>query len=245
MKIIAKDFRLAFSSIGFLQAVIITALAGVAGGWNFFKDLQQDLTNQGPNFLLVAYDLFYSDLFVYVLSIVAPLAYATSFVDEYKTRTWIYVLTRSGSFRKYKFTKIITTAFSGGTSVTVGMMISTLVFFIMSNDSMIQYPDQIVLGYLVHLLLLFIGGCIWALFGGFFATVMNNQYVAYASPFIMFYVGSVFQKRYYKDLPWLSPREWTFPLRMTLYQTIPIAVVVLIVSMIFYYLIMTRRMRNG
>lgn len=57
----------------------------------------------------------------------------------------------------------------------------------------------------------FLNGALWSLVGGFSAVVTRNRYLAYAVPFILYYVLSVFQERYYQSLFFLSPRYWAVP----------------------------------
>lgn len=58
----------------------------------------------------------------------------------------------------------------------------------------------------------FLNGALWAMTGGFAAVVARNGYMAYAVPFILYYVMSVFQERYYRALFFLSPRYWMAPI---------------------------------
>ena len=57
----------------------------------------------------------------------------------------------------------------------------------------------------------FLNGALWAMVGGLAAVVTRNRYLAYAVPFILYYVLSVFQERYYRALFFLNPRYWMAP----------------------------------
>ena len=39
----------------------------------------------------------------------------------------------------------------------------------------------------------------------------RNHYLGYAVPFILYYVLTVFQERYYDKFYILSPRQWAYP----------------------------------
>lgn len=43
------------------------------------------------------------------------------------------------------------------------------------------------------------------------AVLTRNHYLGYAVPFILYYVLTVFQERYYAKLYALSPRQWAYP----------------------------------
>ena len=43
------------------------------------------------------------------------------------------------------------------------------------------------------------------------AVLTRNHYLAYAMPFVLYYVLTLFQSRYYPELYFLSPRYWAAP----------------------------------
>ena len=57
----------------------------------------------------------------------------------------------------------------------------------------------------------FLNGALWALAGSTAAVLTRNHYLGYAVPFILYYVLTVFQERYYAKLYALSPRQWAYP----------------------------------
>ncbi|MEG0383004.1 MAG: hypothetical protein RR514_07350, partial [Christensenella sp.] len=60
-------------------------------------------------------------------------------------------------------------------------------------------------------LLFFLAGALWSLVGGLFATVTMSKYMAYAAPFIFYYVLVILSQRYFTDLYVLNPQEWLNP----------------------------------
>src|SRR5699024_12725668 len=50
-------------------------------------------------------------------------------------------------------------------------------------------------------------GALWALAGSTAAVLTRNHYLGYAVPFILYYVLTVFQERYYDKFYILSPRR--------------------------------------
>ena len=57
----------------------------------------------------------------------------------------------------------------------------------------------------------FLNGAFWALAGSAAAVLTRNHYLGYAVPFILYYVLTVFQERYYDKYYILSPRQWAYP----------------------------------
>ena len=57
----------------------------------------------------------------------------------------------------------------------------------------------------------FLNGALWALAGSAAAVLTRNHYLGYAVPFILYYVLTVFQERYYDKFYILSPRQWAYP----------------------------------
>jgi hypothetical protein len=88
---------------------------------------------------------------------------------------------------------------------------------------------------------LFLGGSAWALVGGFAATALRNRYLAYAMPFILYYMLSVFQERYWGAFYVLNPREWVYPEHLGLVPTLILSGVALIIDAVLYSIIMRRR----
>ena len=67
----------------------------------------------------------------------------------------------------------------------------------------------------VSFLRLFLNGAFWALIGGTSAVITKNRYMSYAVPFILYYVLTVFQERYYQKAFFLSPRYDMYPFYWT------------------------------
>ena len=59
--------------------------------------------------------------------------------------------------------------------------------------------------------LFFLSGALWSLVGGLFATLTMSKYMAYASPFIFYYVLVILSQRYFSEIYVLNPQEWLNP----------------------------------
>lgn len=57
----------------------------------------------------------------------------------------------------------------------------------------------------------FLNGAFWGGVGTLAAIMLKNRYLAFSIPFVTYYVLTIFQKRYYETLFFLSPRYWAAP----------------------------------
>ena len=96
-------------------------------------------------------------------------------------------------------------AISGGLAISLGILaaygIAALLLLPLEamRDYMLEPP-----GYfrqlLETLLMFFASGAFWALVGLTFATLTNSRYMAYASPFVLFYLLVILYERYFDKL---------------------------------------------
>ena len=59
--------------------------------------------------------------------------------------------------------------------------------------------------------LLFLNGGLWAVIGMTMSSIMESKYIAYASPFVMYYMLVIINERYFPDAYLIYPREWLVP----------------------------------
>jgi hypothetical protein len=65
------------------------------------------------------------------------------------------------------------------------------------------------LGELVGKIVIFgLSGALWAMLGMLLSTVTMNTYMAYAAPFILYYVLIILQERYARDIFMLNPQNY-------------------------------------
>ena len=81
-------------------------------------------------------------------------------------------------------------------------------------------------------LLFFLSGAFWSMIGLLFAALMNSRYMAYASPFILYYVLIILCERYFSSFYIIYPKEWTAPSSMWICGMS--GVVVLLVGLIIF-----------
>jgi hypothetical protein len=136
-------------------------------------------------------------------------------VDDVKSGFIKQFLHRSG-IAQYIKGKLIACGLSGGlvlfSGIVAAYVLSSLVFTPMETALPEGAPAQ---PYFAQLLMvsftLFFSGALWSLIGFTFAAATQSRYMAYASPFIIYYVLIIIHERYLESLYVLYPKEWLFP----------------------------------
>ena len=73
----------------------------------------------------------------------------------------------------------------------------------------------------------FASGAFWSLTGLTFAALTNSKYMAYASPFVLFYLLIILYERYFDRLFVLYPREWLNPSSRWMFGRVGVAVLLI------------------
>ena len=97
---------------------------------------------------------------------------------------------------------------------------------------------------LENILILCLNGMLYALTGGLVGAITKNRYMAYAAPFIFYYVVSTLAEAYLKNR-WISPKEWMIPQQTGAVETIIFLIVLIIVTGTGYYFKIKRGWENG
>ena len=153
-----------------------------------------------------------SDLFASFIAIVSVLPFSASYIDEIKSKfVQIYVL-RTGYFT-YLATKVIICFVLGGIVVLAGILV--VYFLCLLLVFPLEKPAETSLDSVTNLLktceLSFLSGSLWAVLGMAMSAVMESKYIAYASPFVAYYLMVILYERYFPDAWLLYPRNWLNP----------------------------------
>lgn len=183
---------------------------------------------------------FHSDLIMGALSseamalalpILAALPYTASFIDDVKSGFIKEYLPRT-TVPRYIAGKAAACAVSGGVVLALGIFIAygfaALLFLPMEAfpQSDAKIPNYF--GRLMETALMFFAsGAFWSLVGLTFATLTNSKYMAYASPFVLFYVLIILYERYFDRLFVLYPREWLNPSSRWMFGRVGVAVLLI------------------
>lgn len=198
--------------IGILSATVVLLLSTVQDVLLAFRS--EELLQNGFHHTCVMNALT-SDAMTLALPIIAALPFTSSFIDDIKSgfvKEYLPRTTKSG----YLLGKIFGSLVSGGLSVSLGVLLGYLVAaLVFSPMEAASEPGAAARPYFEELmgkaLLFFCSGAFWSLVGLTLATLTNSKYMAYASPFVLYYVLIILYERYFDTLYVLYPKEWTNP----------------------------------
>lgn len=198
--------------IGILSATVVLLLSTVQDVLLAFRS--EELLQNGFHHTCVMNALT-SDAMTLALPIIAALPFTSTFIDDIKSgfvKEYLPRTTKSG----YLLGKIFGSLVSGGLSVSLGVLLGYLVAaLVFSPMEAALEPGAAARPYFEELmgkaLLFFCSGAFWSLVGLTLATLTNSKYMAYASPFVLYYVLIILYERYFDTLYVLYPKEWTNP----------------------------------
>ncbi len=249
MQVWKSELRRAFLRPAFWLAAVGICVVALMGGAQELKQAFSGMLpdGMGEAWLLTGYAALCSDPLVMAIPILCTLPYAAMFVEEFQSRFLVAYLPRTGC-RAYLGAKTGATLLAGGGAVLCGCLIACAVFLMLlpptgARQELYAIPLQAILERVV---LLSLGGCLWSLAGGAFAAAAANKYMAYACPFILFYVMSAFRQRYYSGAALLDPWEWMKPNLSTtpFFAALIVSVAACALMGIAYAALMKRRIAN-
>ena len=212
---IASDLRRTFIGRGFLGGVagmvLVIALSSLQ---NIIEAVRNGSVNYGFHAQLISTALS-SDWVTLALPILCTLPYTAAFVDDMKSGFIKQYLHRAG-YREYVRGKLVACGLSGGLVLFLGAILayglSALIFTPMELALKAGQAEQ---QYFAQMLMtaatLFLSGAFWSLVGLTFAALTMSRYMAYASPFIFYYVLIILHERYFSSIYVFYPKEWLFP----------------------------------
>ena len=195
-------------ALGILAMAALVFVASVDPLVRQFREMSVLPYGYHTEFVLTA---LRSDTVAAFVPILAVLPFAGSFVDDVKSKFARFFLIRS-SFPTYLVSRILVCFITGGFVAAAGALLSwggaALLFAPM--EGMEAYSD--VSGDLWQTVgLLFLAGGLWAVAGMAMSTLMESKYIAYASPFVLYYLLVILYERYFPNAYLIYPREWMNP----------------------------------
>lgn len=195
-----------------IGAAVVAAAVFLAGTDSIITAFRGDgLLSFGWHGQLVA-DALSSDGLAFILPIVCTLPYTASYVDDIKTGFLRQFAYRTGS-RSYVLGKAAGCVVSGGLAVLAGILLAyglaAAVFLPMEaarEEEAVRCPHMAEI--LTLCVTFFLSGGLWAMVGMALSAAMESRYVAYASPFIFYYILIILQERYLEGVYIIDPRQW-------------------------------------
>lgn len=142
--------------------------------------------------------------------IAASLAAGNELEEEMRSRYVLFSCIRTTKI-KYLVGKTVSTAVRGGMAILSAALLLLVVLYVwVGKITILEGYCEMITAAIVpgSLLRCFLNGALWSLVGNCMAIITKNRYMQYAAPFILYYVLSVFQERYYPQLLILSPKQW-------------------------------------
>lgn len=161
---------------------------------------------------------FQSDSLSTFLPILAVLPFCGSFVDDVKTKFARFFLVRT-SYGTYAVSRVIVAFFTGGLAILLGALgvWGVVAAVLIPMERPVEWMEPESPRVLVELcVLLFLNGGLWSVVGLAMSTLMESKYIAYASPFVLYYLLVILCEQYVGELfllypkCWLTPDRWPF-----------------------------------
>jgi len=212
----SSDIKRAFTGRGFIiglfgmvVAVILSSLEDII---NVARSTEPLMNGYHFEFIKKALSSAWVTL---AIPILCSLPFTSAFVDDVKSGFIKQYLHRAG-YKPYIRSKLLACGLSGGAVLFFGILISyALVYLVFTPMELALVKGQTPQPYLAQILMiaatLFLSGAFWSLVGFTMSALTMNRYMAYASPFILYYVLIILHERYFDKLYVLYPKEWLFP----------------------------------
>jgi hypothetical protein len=193
-----------------------------------------------------------SDAFTLALPILCALPFTTAFVDDMKSGFIKQYLSRT-SRRQYIKGKLIACGLSGGLVLFTGILMAFLMAYLVFTPLELalaesQTAEPSLAQLLIKAFILALSGMFWSLVGFTFAALTMNRYMAYASPFILYYVLIILHERYFDWLYVLYPKEWLSPSAEWVLGDLGIILLIVELTLIislWFALVAKKRLANG
>lgn len=153
-----------------------------------------------------------SDVWMFFTPILAGIPFASEYVEDIKSKFVQSVLIRE-SYSSYLLGHAFTCWFSGSSALLLGVTVAyaLVTLIVLPMESVTQNTQEMNSIVAVQLLLLALNGGLWASVGMAMSTFMESKYIAFASPFVIYYLLVILCERYIPSSYILCPKNWRTP----------------------------------
>lgn len=243
------EFKRGFFSYSFFFSIILIAFAALSGINDLVATARQiDYVYGSIRFIEITYQALYSDFFLFIIPIACTFGLSSSFLEDLESGVMPYFLLRTTSL-KYRWSKMINCALSGALSVVIAIFLVVCVSFCLCPINIIEIDHFSLVNksyflYLIcRIVCLLLNGSFYALLGGIVSVISVNRYMAYASPFIFYYVISTLLDSYFPNQRLLNPKGWMMAGATSGNVVICLLICLNILAACEFVIIMERRMR--
>ena len=216
LRVIRSSIRQALSGRGFLLSLCGTAaiifLSSIKGIVTAFRS--ETLLAFGYHHSFIASALG-SDGMTLALPLLSALPFTAAFLDDLKSGFLKEYLPRT-TVTGYIIGRTLGCLLSGAFALCLGVFlaygIAALLFLPLETAPTDPAEmGKLMRGLLETLALMACSGALWSSIGLLLGTITGSKYMAYASPFVLYYVLIILHERYLPDLFILYPKEWIAP----------------------------------
>lgn len=233
-----------FSVLGTMLCVLFGAFSDVLAIYMLEKPAAAQLAHQAITLKALS-----GSAILFAAPILATIPFSGAFVEDGKSGYLKQILPRT-TVSRYILGKELACAISGFLTLTLGILAGYVLvsFLVVPTERIGETAAQSQLGELAGKILLFgLAGALWAMLGMLLSTVTMNAYMAYAAPFVLYYLLIILQERYARSFFLLNPQNY-----LTLNGAWPfggwsagIAMALLLVgAMLGFYFIARRHLRD-
>ena len=146
------------------------------------------------------------------IPVFAALPSSSRYLEDIKSKFAHFMVLRE-DYSRYLMSQCLACWGCGGCAILLGGLaawgITALVFSPLEQvvKNYVSVAPQIA----SQLALVFLNGGLWAVVGMALSTVMESKYIAYISPFIVYYLLVILYERYFPDAWLLYPENWLNP----------------------------------
>lgn len=152
------------------------------------------------------------DAVLSLIPVLSVIPFSGVYVDDLKSKFARFFLIRC-SYSDYFVSRILMAFFCSGGCIAFGgvvaWIISALLFMPMELSGEVDW--DVISTVIQKLILIYCNGGLWAVIGISMSSLMESKYVAFASPFVIYYMLVILCERYISDAYLLYPPNWTNP----------------------------------
>ena len=247
MNSLIQEMKDSFLNIRMILGSCIYLAALVIVGYPYYCQMVESGIHTDSVWVsLFQYGVF-SEKALCLIPAAAPLAAGFSAEMELKSRFVIFKCPRSGR-KKYIVSKLLGAILSGGATVLFAAVLFLLlciggtrqIEFSSLETENVRYVQPV----LQDMIRLFLTGGLWALIGSLCGILCKNSDISYVSPFVLYYVFTIFQARYYSTSYLLSPRYWSTPIFFSNAVCTGMLSMVLLICSVCYCNLLNGRLKN-
>lgn len=168
---------------------------------------------QGLHTLLFS-DALSSDILASFLPVLTAIPLAAGYLQDVKSKFARFLLIR-GSRSQYLIGMALACWLCGGLAVLMGTgaAYGLTVLALAPMERAMEDCPPVQVHIAGKLLLLTLNGGLWAVLGMTLSTLMESSYIAYASPFVVYYLLIILAERYFPKVWLIHPQNWQNPER--------------------------------